>query len=345
MRAIANGTVVNGPLSFDISQNSHFHADTFTAEFAIGGDSQFGIAFWGSQVELDLDIQASIDNGQTWTSLIYGQVDRIQIHQDHQVCSVTGRDLSARLIDAKTQMAYQNQTSSQVATSLANAAGLAADVQDTGTLIGRYYSQDHDHVTSNQFTRTTTEWDLLVYLAQREQFNVWVTGTTLHFKSGPQLGDDPWMVVWSETTPFQSNVMTLTLERSLTLAKDVTVAVRSWNSRHGKGFTKYSPGPPKSGSTAQQYYYVFPNMTEDEAQKKATALREDITRHERLVSFTAPADLTLTAQNMVQLTGTGSSWDQAYYVDHVSRRMTFDGAFVMDVRCKNHSPQSDAIGP
>lgn len=346
LRLLAGSQIIGGPLNAEVASTTHYRADTFEAQLAIGGDPTTGLAFWGSQTSLDVTIQASLDGGQSWKTMIMGQVDTIEVSMEHGVCAVRGRDLSARLIDARTQESFQNQTASQVAEKLAERHGLTPDVQSTSTLVGRYYSQDHAHVTGSQFSRTRTEWDVLVYLAQHEQFDVWVTGSTLHFKPGVKPGGDPWLAVWTES-PHKANVMTLGLSRSLTLAPDVVVKVRSWNSRHAKGFTKSSPSnlsatSAVSSGRAQQYIYVFPNLTEDEAQKKANSLREDITRHERLVDFSAPADLLLTTEVMVQLQGTGSSWDQTYYVDRVVRRMSFEEGFVMDVRCKNHSPQSDA---
>ena len=39
-------------------------------------------------------------------------------------------------------------------------------VTATTTPAGRYYQADHDKVTGGQFSRATTEWDLLCELAE-----------------------------------------------------------------------------------------------------------------------------------------------------------------------------------
>jgi hypothetical protein len=109
---------------------------------------------------------------------------------------IEGRDLSSRLIENKTQEAFVNQTSSQVATTLAQRRGLTPQVTATTTLVGRYYQQDHVRDSLNQFSRTTTEWDLLIYLAQREGFDVFVKGTTLYFQPTTDPSADPYVVRW-----------------------------------------------------------------------------------------------------------------------------------------------------
>lgn len=336
---LANGTPLTTALSFNVTNNNYFHADIYRAEFALF-DATFGPNWWGTQDStLVLTFQASLDGGQSWTPLITGQLDSVHLLMDGGIVQVAGRDLSARLIEAKTTESYQNQTSSQIATLLAGRHGLTADVQATSTPVGRYYSADHEETRLNQFSHATTEWDLLVFLAQREQFSVWVTGTTLHFKSVPVPGAATYAVTWGYD-PLIANVEKLSMGRSLTLAKDVAVGVRSWSSRHARGFTKWSPAKPTGANgTVQQFIYTFPNLTEDEALQKAAALRADITKNERIVEFAAPLDLVLTPQQMVQVSGTRSSWDQTYYIDHIVRMISLRGA-TMEVRCKNHSPES-----
>ncbi len=65
---------------------------------------------------------------------------------------------------------------------LAGRHGLGAEVQPTKTPVGRYWQLEHDRITLDQFSRATTEWDLLVGLAEREGFDVWVGRGTLYFQ-------------------------------------------------------------------------------------------------------------------------------------------------------------------
>jgi hypothetical protein len=227
---------------------------------------------------------------------------------------------------------------------LAESHGMKADVMETDTPAGRYYSDDHDRITAGQFQRSTTEWNLLCGLAQHEQFDIWVTDTTVHFHPSVDPSNaDPFVVRWDPDGPW-SNAATLDLDRSMFMAKDVVVQVRSWNSRQGRGFTKFAPSGSRIAAVQsgkqQLFTYVVPNMNEAQAQDFANKMREQITQHERLFEFSMPADLTLDARSMVQFSGTGTSFDDKYYVASVSRSMGFDSGFAMTVKCKNINPQS-----
>jgi phage protein D len=346
LRILYNGKSIGGAIEAEVSNNNYYQADTFTAHFALNEDPNFGLSWWGAQDKILIDIQSSLDGGQSWVSHLIGEIDHMSGAVENGVLSVEGRDLTARFIDNKTQEAFLNKTSSEVVQELASRRGLTADVTPTTTPVGRYYSADHDRISLGEFVRSTTEWNLLCSLAQHEQFDIWVTGTTVHFHPSTPLDSDPYVLVWSPT-PATSNSMSIRLERSLTVAKDVVVAVRSWNSNRATEITKFAPSGARQAAIqsgkAQQFTITVPNLTPQQAQDLANRMREDITRNERILTFSAPADQTLTARMMVHLQGTSSSWDQAYYTDWVRRTLSLQRGFHMDVRCKNHSPQSSAI--
>ncbi len=146
------------------------------------------------------------------------------------VIRAEGRDLTAALIEARTQETFANRTASEIAQLFAGRHNLAAEVTETRTPVGRYYQDEHDRITLDQFSRATTEWDLLVFLAQQEGFDVFVSGTTLYFQ--PPAGADVALTLSPDT------VLDLRLERSLTLARDIEVTVKSWNSRQQSAFTQ-----------------------------------------------------------------------------------------------------------
>lgn len=341
---LLNGQPLTYAIDAEVTNNNHYQADRFSASFWMGP----GESWWEADTVL-LDIQASTDEGQAFASLIIGEVANVTIDLLHRLVRVDGRDLTSRFIEAKTQETFRNQTSSQVATTLAGRHGLTADVVATNTLVGRYYVQDHDHLKHGEFTRTTTEWDLLTYLAGLEGYDVWVSGTTLHFKPATKPDATPWLVQWSvdEASVPVSNAIELSLVRNLTLASDLTVEVKSWNSRKGKGFVKIAKATKErtqkretKQTPPQKITITRPNLTEDQAQKLANSILAEETRHERVIRWSEPADPVLTARSMVRLQGTGTSWDQAYFVASVQRRIGISSGFVMQIEAKNHSPES-----
>jgi hypothetical protein len=45
----------------------------------------------------------------------------------------------------------------------------------------------------------------------------------------------------------------------------------------------------------------------------------------------------------VQLIGTNTAWDQFYYPDTVTRRLSVEEGYRMELRAKNHSTQSTVV--
>jgi hypothetical protein len=193
----------------------------------------------------------------------------------------------------------------------------------------------------------------LIYLAQREGFDVFVEGTVLHFQPTTPPNAAPFLIRWQPPGPIpRLNVITLRCSRSDTLAKDIQVQVRSWNSQQARAFTKTARAagtkrPSASGTSAfgkgvttQNYAFVKPNLTEDQAQQVANQLAIDLSKHERVIEVSMPGDLTLTPRNLVRLEGTATSWDQTYYVDEIHRSLSFSDGFKQTLRLKNSSPRS-----
>jgi hypothetical protein len=106
---------------------------------------------------------------------------------------ITGRDLTAKLIDTKTSENFLNQTSSQIAQTLAARHGLAAQVTATTTRVGTYYSQNHSGLSQER-----SEWDLLVELAAYEDFDVYVRGETLYFQPKPTDSGERYVIEWRQ---------------------------------------------------------------------------------------------------------------------------------------------------
>lgn len=344
VRVLYNGQALAGVVSADVENNSYYATDHFHVTFAASASPP---GWWDIEPPLRLDTQFSLNNGGSWTSLLIGEVDEVELVEQTGTLTMSGRDLSAEFIEAKTQEAFVNQTSSQVAETLAARHGFMTNIQATTGNVGRFYESDHVRGSLDQFAKTTTEWELLVYLAQREGFDVFMTGTTLNFVSITPPEASPYVIQWTPPSPVpRLNTTTLRLKRSLTLAKDVQVQVRSWNSQQGRGFTKTTRASgtrrPNAGtkSTTQNYSAIKPNMTEEQAQAAANQLAIDLTRHERLVFVDMAGDLTLTPRTLVAIRGTGTSFDQSYYVSEIERSISFAGGYTQRLSLKNSSPRS-----
>ncbi|HEX4261009.1 MAG TPA: hypothetical protein VHY76_07895 [Acetobacteraceae bacterium] len=319
LTVLANGARVAGVTSARVSTNNHFTAGSFSVQAALAAVDP---NFWSDSTDILLEVRMGL--GGIEQSMMIGQVDTVEMEPIRGVMRVTGRDLAAQMIAARTQESFQNQTASQVAETIAGRHGLASSVTATRTPIGRYYQIEHDKITLDRFHNATTEWDLLVLLARQEGFNLFVNNATLHFGQ-PQAGAARLVLV-------PSDLLSLHMERALTLAGEIKLTVKSWNSRQMSSCT--STASSGSGGIVQELVIVRPNLKQSEADQLAQTLLAELAAHQRTVAFTMPGEFTLAAQGTVALQGTGSAFDGTYNVLELERSLSVTQGFIQRVRAK-----------
>lgn len=169
---------------------------------------------------------------------------------------------------------------------------------------------------------------------------MFVQGKSLYFQPATQPTD-----ITMSLCP--GDLIDLKLERSLTLAGDIEVVVKSWNSRQNSAFVQQASANAASGSSGspQSYVFVRPNLTPNDALRFVQQKLAELTRHERTVDATMPGELVLTPRSMIMLEGTGSDFDQAYFVDVIERRLHLSGGLTQHIRAKNTSPRTATTTP
>ena len=106
---------VQAVVSLEVTNNSHFTADSFRLELAVAGlPVAFGPDYWAQSQDDRLTLAVSLA-GETPTPLIVGLVDDAGWDLPGRKITLSGRDLSAAFIDNKTAEKFQNQTASQIA--------------------------------------------------------------------------------------------------------------------------------------------------------------------------------------------------------------------------------------
>lgn len=339
-----NGIVAAAVRSWEVESNSLYHADTFRVELSLWGQPpQTNWSWWAQQQTLQVQIflgfplnPAQFDASQL-TSLVLGNVDLIETDPIEGVIVLQGRDLTSLLIDLKTDQKWQNLTSSQIATKLAANAGLTPQVTSTTTRAGNYY--DIDHVLP-QTERSA--WDILTYLAEKESFQVYVSGQVLYFGPPPP-ATTPYEITWQNPNPLPaSNATRLRFSHNLTLASDVIVKVRSWNMRQKQAYTKTATSHHKRGAgTPQIYTYTIPGLTPAQCAQRAQQLANSISAHEIRMHADQPGDVVPTIKSQIQVRGT--PYDQLFYPETIRRTYDFEEGIRMIVEAKNSSPESTVI--
>lgn len=341
----ANGAAISGWAIVELEQNEHYNPDTFRLEFALNGlPAANDAAWWASQTDIEIEIlvgfPADADNYDETqlTSLFVGDVDEPEILWEEGRLIVHGRDKTHLLVDHKTSEKYVNLTSSQIAEKLASKYGLTPVVTATSTKAGKYYSIDHVDLKDDR-----TEWDLLTWLAAQEKFVVFVKGRELHFEPR-KASQTPYTIRYQKPAvggPPSLNGCRLTTTRTLTVARDIQVTVRSWNSKKKTAYVrKAASKSPHAGVHTQKYTYSIPGLTPDEAQARADAIRDQLSKHEFKLCLEGPADVTLGIDTLITLEGTGTAFDQSYWPESIIRRLDNAGGFDWTVNAKNHEPES-----
>jgi phage protein D len=332
LRVFVDGTALAGVMAATVVSNNYFAADRFHVAVALGADPTRSTAFWADTASVTVDVQVALD-GMSWASLIVGTVDQVDIDPLNGSLNLTGRDQSTALIEARTQETFANRTSSEIAGILAARHGLSTDIQTTSTPVGRYWQLEHDQTTLDHFSHITTEWDLLVALAEHESFNLWVADGTLHFRA-PVGATTPAMVLQP------TDLISLRLERVLALAQTVEVTVKSWQSRQGVMVSQSASATQGNGTATTNYVYLVPNLTASAALELAQRRLAELTQHERVLVAEMPGELDLTPRMLLGLQGTGTAFDQSYQIDEIERRLHAVHGFTQYVRARAASVAS-----
>jgi phage protein D len=348
-----NGAGLPGVVSWECDNNANYQADTFKVTFAAGALPTAQNAAWlTAQGDLSVEILAGFPanpaapTANELQSFIIGRVDDMMFDPLQNTIELSGRDYTSQLIDAKTTEVFKNQTTTEIVATLAARHNMTPNAAPSTTLVGSYYEIDHARLTDEH-----TEWDLLTWLAHQAQCSVWVSGTTLNFQPLPDpSSSDTYVIQWTPTTPPQANLIDLKFARNLTLTKDVTVIVRSWNSKQKKGFSVTAKAAHTKNKVLrnttiaygqpQVFTRSFPALTQQQALLKAQSILASISQHEMRLDASLPGDNLLSTRMLVTVQGTGTPFDQVYYPESVIRSMSVSDGYRMQLSAKNHSPES-----
>lgn len=361
-------------IDIEIVTNHFYVSDTFMINLPQSGqDPQLTLQYWAlcGLFEVKIYIGFPVDpNSYSTQDLVLfmtGNITDFSIDPVSRVIRIHGRDLSSLLIDKKLTQGYTNLTLSQIATMFAEQAGLFADVELTTEKVGIFFKNDLVILSNN-----STQWDLLTALAQLQNFVVYVNNDNLVCvaRTSAQQGQ-PYQLNYQQPqnqdlvsgiiestgtdesisisdsqnfpvfngmglnfmrTPYSSVSVTIVVPYSFRQKKFLTVTATSEN-RNTSGTNTY----PKA--TPRVFTHKYFGLTREQAQLKATQLLNSYLIHEFELSARLPGDNVLLKNSVIQMSGTGTAFDQLYYPDEIVRRISFgeeeeDGYF-MSVNAKN----------
>jgi hypothetical protein len=330
------GTAVPGIEKITIHRNNHLKADTFEATFPINVDPLRNYNWWLTQLEIKVEFQS-----ETGVSILKGYIDGVRVNFTDMCIEVHGRDESKVFMDAKTLLAYSNRTSSEIVTMFANQFGFIPDVDKTSTVVGKYYDADHITIHLGQFSTAKTLWDFMVMLATRENFDLWCSNGTLHFKKAVDpTTAAPRVLVYQPATSkggaSRANASTITglsVEHNLALAKDISVTYYSWDAGYFAA-RHYTAGKKTKDGT--EYIRYLPGVKLEVLKQHAEAELDQITKHEYKIDVQCPGDLTLDPRTPLVIQGLNGVASQTYIIEAVELEYDFEDGFSMSIGAKNH---------
>lgn len=334
---IDTGFGIATPLECSVHVSAHQTADTFSAELALDDPSDLDESFWLNEAPIEVVISATNDvASDAFTELFVGQVDTAQVNFSQRTVSIKGRDLTAKMIDAKTNKQWPNRSNKDIVTEIASSHGL--DVQYAGDTdkSGLKFKDD-----VNRLSDLDSEFNIVVKIAKSMGCIAFVKLRTLFIHPVDQEIGEVYPVYYARPGlfPARSSVKTLSCSHNKLLAKDISVSIKGWQHKQGKAITsKVEAKGAKNNSTGSDtavYQFRSANPTKEQQGKLAKSRLKEITSHERTCEFDLPGDITLDPTMRIDLTGTGTDADQVYIISDITHKFSFDGGYQMSVKGRN----------
>jgi hypothetical protein len=317
MKLLLDGKQIDGLVRASVTSNNYFAGDYFSFTVVANASSAESLDQLTDLASGPIELRTDLSDDSDVTTLIYGTVDRAVVDPVVGVFSGEGRDLSAVLVDSYVQQNFVNQTASEVVAAIAGQHGILAEVIPTFGNVGRYFADGYTRLSLGDFSRYRSNWDLIVELAREQNFDVYMSGSTLYF--GPSLA-----VISSPVQVSLHDVITIQFHRNLRVNAPLGVAVQTWDSQRARASRgmAYSASTAAAGSeTSSDASYLFtqPNLTPEQADARATMYMREICRLGNQIRIQMPWNLSINPRCIISVTGSGTSSDGLYTVDSVER--------------------------
>ena len=333
LRAILNDTTLLAPYTAQVIQHSSYNAGTYSLLVPLNRQTVPTAADWSNMNRARLRIQVSLHQHEPYVDLIEGFIDTIQINLAGGYVNLAGRDLSSLFLSDKTPIDFQNLSSTEIVSLLAIKHGLNPIMINTADYSGRYYANNKNVTALTQFAKLSSDWDILVALAQASGFDVFVVGRSLYFQPPVTLAD-------TAQTIHTSDLTDLRMYKSLPHSNGTTVTITSWNSARGLVVSESKgagpPGSPTAASagSASSYTAFRPNLLSSDAQMLANQIVQSITGDAMAIQIIMPGDMLLSPRRPIRLEGSGTAFDRTYKIESIARVFRANSGFTQSVRAR-----------
>jgi phage protein D/phage baseplate assembly protein gpV len=280
-----------------------------------------GLANRTDFLPIGADLEITMGHGESPAVVFKGEITALELTIDDDAAprySVRGYNRAHRLQRGRQSRTFLNVTDSDIATTIASESGLQGATDST--------SEVFDYVAQNN----QTNWEFLLERARRNGYELFVSGTTLHFRK-PHLDGAA-----TASAALGDNVRRLNLR--VTSAGQVGgVTVQGWDpatkqavvgrSRSG-ALTVKGDAPPQLGSelagrfgTATMHVANHAVRTQSEATTVAQALADDLQGSVVQVEAEVIGSHDLTPGKLISLKALGTRFNGDYYVTSATHRV------------------------
>ncbi len=163
----------------EVTQTRYTSASSYIAEMALDAPDNPGAAYWAGLTGGGATVTADNGDGSGSQTLITGSIDQVQIDFDTRIVTVTGRDKTGSMLDARSDVDYANKSPQDIASEIAGLHGLGLQGSGGGGMAGKTY----DHQNFNFLTDWQNDWDAVQQVAHIAGVRAFVIGDSLHFES------------------------------------------------------------------------------------------------------------------------------------------------------------------
>ena len=329
---IVQGSTIS-VIEASVSQSKDPKSDTMSATTVLsalppGMDENW----WSTANDVAVQVLISIDAFGGGTQVFDGKVDHFTIDFAERTLKLSGRDKTAKLLDRKVSKKHINKKPHEVVQDLASDGGVSIDADQVTDKAGKLVQIDFASIVHRM-----SNWDAIQMIAEKHGMIAYATVGKAYFKK-PDEQLPIFAVLYTPPTPASfatGNFIRLSVDRNMVLGRPVKAHVHSWSHKEKKLHEAVSEEPGVGDPL--EYHLHPPNLSKDQATKRAKAHKDSVTKHEFDVSVDMPGDPSMNPRHTLQLSGTGTAFDQAYEVQGVHHRIGTTEGYRMTISSKAKS--------
>jgi hypothetical protein len=326
------------PKQVVVQRQNIFGADRFKAVFALGlgQDYDFWAPLRAVSFNLKLRYEGNTDGAGQWIQVFRGVADNLDIDCNRGEAILTGRTLSAVLIDAQIKSGnFNNTPKADVIRNLVEQYGLTVDFghSDPDGDMGNQVHEERGHQAFGAQTTDIKEWDVISRIAQETGRTAYAKDEVIHVHN--ELESDIYYIqAPSRTYDASGKICTLGPTNSTTLRFSHNYTLIKYNLVIGANHNPHTATVnlykwPENACAAAEKNPSVINMVaknEEDAKQKVMAYANQRQGFEWSVEWTTtgPEILHVDVVDTLQVVGTNSLFDGPYQIYSIEHNISFE---------------------